>query len=296
MRTWSVLVFVVLVGCRDDALRSDPDSTVQPDSSMRDSSQSDAIVTPPFDARLPDASVVPDALVVMDASQDATQPDATMQQDASLADASEGDASGGDTSVPDASGTLACATSSCAGSIVISEFRTSGPDGASDEFVEVHNRTGSPVDVEGMELHYVSTGGTDFTRAAVSGSTIVPAGGYLLYSSTKYSGTEDVPDRWTTGFASGGGTIYLTAGGGEIDRVGWGTATSFETAAFAPAVNPCDVSCERKAKASSTAATMQPGGADVSAGNGYDTGDNSADFVVRTASDPQTSNDSVELP
>jgi len=70
-----------------------------------------------------------------------------------------------------------------------------------------------------------------------------------------------------------------------VDTVGYGSAAGPEgTAASAPAAGS---SLERKAYASSTAVSLSVGGADADSGNGLDTNDNGADFVVRPASQPQ---------
>jgi hypothetical protein len=53
-------------------------------------------------------------------------------------------------------------------------------------------------------------------------------------------------------------------------------------------------SFERKANASSTAATMAVGGADELKGNGQDTDRNGADFIVRAVRQPQSSDAGAE--
>ena len=198
----------------------------------------------------------------------------------------------------DAGSVVRCDSAACAGLIVISEFATRSTASAGDEFVEIHNRSAFEVDVNGMELRYRSSSGVEGRRSTVVSSTIIQPGGFVLFGSTTYVGVVDVPDQWGTGFADGGGTVLITAGGAVIDLVGWGTAmpANSETAAFNPGSSPCTTSCERKARSTSTAATMQSGGADETAGNGQDSGDNSADFVQRSAPDPQTLSSTPELP
>jgi len=75
-----------------------------------------------------------------------------------------------------------------------------------------------------------------------------------------------------------------------VDTVAYGAATSGEgTAAPAlPAATISPASLERKATAASTAASMESG-ADATAGNSFDSNDNSQDFVVRTMREPQSS-------
>jgi hypothetical protein len=274
------LLAVTAIACGDDGGTSDAAVAI------------DAAVS--IDAGFPDAAASVDAPVSIDASPAG---DAPPTADAAGAiDAAPPDAVIPDAAAPDAVVPAACIDAGCIGLIVIGEFRTRGPGGASDEFVEIFNRSAMPVDVNGMELRYRSSSGTDSHRATVATSTVIPAGGFLLFANTAYAGTVDVPDQWSTGFSDTGGTVYLRVGGTDIvDLVGWGTAmqSNSETQSFNPGSSPCDVSCERKANAASTAASMS-GGADELAGNSYDSNNNSADFVQRATSDPQTASSTVE--
>ncbi|MDH5493898.1 MAG: hypothetical protein OEY14_18250, partial [Myxococcales bacterium] len=96
----------------------------------------------------------------------------------------------------------------------------------------------------------------------------------------------------------GGSVVIQTAGGTILDLFAWGTAlpANSETAPFAPLADPCaSLSCERKALALSTAATMSAGGADELSGNGHDSGDNAADFV-QVISSPQNLLSPPEFP
>jgi hypothetical protein len=98
------------------------------------------------------------------------------------------------------------------GDLVISEFRFSGPNGETDEFVELYNTTNSPIIVNAFD------GSAGFTVAAPngaggitelatipSGATIPARGHYLVANSTGYSlgnygGTDKaLPDATYTG-------------------------------------------------------------------------------------------------
>src|SRR5574341_2672801 len=74
--------------------------------------------------------------------------------------------------------------------IVISEFRTRGPGGASDEFVELYNPTGSSVDISNWEI-WGSNGSNPPTtnlRVAISpGTSLSPGQHYLIANSGGYS-------------------------------------------------------------------------------------------------------------
>lgn len=191
----------------------------------------------------------------------------------------------------DAGSVQPCSSASCAGLVVLSELTTRGPAGAGDEFVEIYNRSSDPVDIGGVEVFYYSSTGTAARRALIPPSTIIVAHGYFSLSSSTYAGpATDMPSAWTTGLADDC-SIELRAGGARIDLVGVGSATVVETAPF-PGLTMGQLaaggSYERKAQASSTSASMAPGGADELAGNGHDTGDNTMDLVARTTRQPQS--------
>jgi hypothetical protein len=77
--------------------------------------------------------------------------------------------------------------------------------------------------------------------------------------------------------------------GTVLDRVCWGSAVAAICEGSVLALPPPTAgSYERKASATSTAATMSVGGADELAGNAYDTNNNANDFVLRPTRNPQS--------
>jgi hypothetical protein len=196
-------------------------------------------------------------------------------------------------------GVFRCIDATCIGRVVLSEVASRGPGSASNEFVELFNTTGEPIDISGLDLRYVAAGGGDSSRGVIGTGAIIPARGFYLLASMTYSGSpspDSASPRWTTGIADTS-TVYLRASGGAtIDLLGVGDVTTHETAPFATTLSTGteDGSIERKASASSTAASMASGGADASAGNAHDTDDNSMDFVLRAARDPQSSSSPAE--
>lgn len=230
-------------------------------------------VAMPLDAPALDAFTPPDAFTPLDAF---TPPDAFRPADAY---------------VPPDTG-VGCSGAACAGVVVISEFTHSGPSGGLDEMVEIHNTSARPADIGGAQIFYTSSSGTTRgSRATVPAGVRLPPGGYFLFAGSAYSGTPraDVA-TWTMGASDSGGSWSLENGGEVLDRVCWGTAVASICEGTAlSAAQPSGGSYERKANASSTAASMSAGGADELAGNRYDTGNNSADFVLRAARNPQSS-------
>ena len=183
--------------------------------------------------------------------------------------------------------------------VVISEFSTRGPSSAYDEFAELYNPTDSPVDIGGWKLQYKSASGTTWSDRAVlpSGSSI-PAHGFFLIAPSAYTGSatpDNIASAWTTGLSDPGGHLHIiNAALVEVDKVGWGTAIDPEGGSTAP-THTAGNSVERKASATSTAATLASGGAEELAGNGQDTNVNGSDFVAQTnGRHPQNSSTSPE--
>ncbi|MFL5321734.1 MAG: lamin tail domain-containing protein [Myxococcaceae bacterium] len=186
--------------------------------------------------------------------------------------------------------------------IVISEIAAAGSGSASgDEFIELYNSNPAAVDVSNWKVQYRSSAGTSYGNlVTIPAGMTIPAHGFLLIASaTGYTGpAADVTKTGTLSMAEPGGHVRIgasglstaldaTAASMTYDLVGWGTAVGPEGGASAPAANfSAGQSIERKANASSTATTMETG-ADKFAGNGRDSDNNSADFVVRSLREPQ---------
>jgi hypothetical protein len=192
--------------------------------------------------------------------------------------------------------------------LLISELSAGGISSAGDEFVELYNGGPGPLDVSGWKLQYRSASGTTYsTLVTFPQGTVVAARGYLLVASAQnYGGL--APD------VTRSGDLYLSESGGHLrvggpqlgtgtdaasrrhvfDLVGWGTASAPEGSP-APAASFIDgASLERKARAGSTAASMAVGGQDSLSGNGHDTDDNGADFLVRQVRQPQSTQSAPE--
>jgi uncharacterized protein len=100
---------------------------------------------------------------------------------------------------------LAAAQSAPPNEIVISEFRTRGPQGGNDEFVELRNRSAVPVNIAGWRLQGCASGspGTASNRVTVGSDALLPAGGSYLFAndgSSGYSGSVAPDATYGTGF------------------------------------------------------------------------------------------------
>ncbi len=171
--------------------------------------------------------------------------------------------------------------------LVLSQFQTAGGGGtpANDEFIEIHNTSSNPVDLNGYRVVYRSSSGTnDVNFANWTTSTIVPPGGYYLITSVSYDGATpgDLtynPTTCSCALSGTSGGLAIRFGdlntGVIIDSVGYGGATNafVETAATtAPAANA----------------------GQVRATNGcQDTDNNSNDFSMLNPSVPRNSTSSA---
>ncbi len=185
--------------------------------------------------------------------------------------------------------------------VVISEvYGGGGNSGATytNDFIELYNPTDSLISLNGWSVQYASATGTSYNPTPLSG-TIPPKGYYLVQEAQGAGGSVSLPTPDAIGslaLSGSTGKVVLSKGStgvsgisdaNVVDFVGWGaTATPYEGTGPAPGTSNT-TSIERKANASSTTTSMSSGGADESAGNGYDSNNNAADFVTRS---PQPQN------
>ncbi len=204
--------------------------------------------------------------------------------------------------------------------VVISELAAAGPNGALDEFIELYNPTAAAVSLSGWTLWYHSNNpsGSMLPIVQLDSTASIAAHGFFLVAgatsgATGYSGPTTPDARGTdpglnmAQSPTGGASVLLTndnnltppAGASDanvVDALGWGAclASLREGSACAPASPAPPGSLERQARPTSTADSMAPGGVDASSGNGEDTNDNGADFVVRAQRDPQGTSSTPE--
>ncbi|HSW88063.1 MAG TPA: lamin tail domain-containing protein [Candidatus Saccharimonadales bacterium] len=177
-----------------------------------------------------------------------------------------------------------------AAQIVISEIQLAGGT-TNDEFIELYNPTGNAVSLANWHLKKKTSSGTETDLIATMSGTIAPHG-YFLIARPEYDGTVTPDLTYSGNVIANDNTILLYTNLSVIvDKVGFGSAIDKETTTI---TNPtASHSAERKANSTSTILSMTTG-ADVLAGNGEDTDNNSTDFIIRVVSDPQNSNSAVE--
>src|SRR5437660_6752809 len=72
--------------------------------------------------------------------------------------------------------------------VVISEFRVRGPNGGSDEFIELYNVTNGPINIGGWKINGSSSAGVTSTRLTVTSGTTIAAHGHFLATNSSTSG------------------------------------------------------------------------------------------------------------
>lgn len=113
--------------------------------------------------------------------------------------------------------------------ILIAEVLMDNQDSASAEFVELRNPNSKSVAVDGWQLEYLSSSGTDWlAKASLEGN--IQAFDSLLIATDQLGIESDI--QMSSGLARTGGHIrVLDELGIEIDKLGWGAAENPETTA-----------------------------------------------------------------
>jgi hypothetical protein len=201
--------------------------------------------------------------------------------------------------------TAATTTSTTLGNIekiVFSEIQISGLT-ASDEFVELYNPSNNDVNLEGFSIKKLSSNNEENKSNLVSDDMflgkVIRANEYFLIipkvngDEIKYTGSvsSDANYNSTSYFISDNNTLVLYDNYNRVvDTIGWSDGDI---------LNPvCEDTClenisnnqsfERKANKDSTLISMTEG-TDKLKGNGYDSENNSFDFIVREDAGPQNS-------
>jgi hypothetical protein len=173
-------------------------------------------------------------------------------------------------------------TPSAPSHIVISEFRTSGPSGADDEFVELYNPTGAAVNMGGWQINKSSNCGTfTLTLVTIPSNTILePGQHYLVAASGSNSSIPNADQTFSPGIADTGG-LALVSSNTVIDQVGMCAGTFYHEGNFLqPLKGTSNQSYERK-----------PGG-DTAC---YDTTNNASDFALISPANPQNRNSIIVM-
>ena len=158
--------------------------------------------------------------------------------------------------------------------VVISEFRTRGPVGGNDEFIELFNPTGADVNIAGWKIRGSNATGTTSDRATIPAGTTLQAGCYYLAVNTAasgYSGAVSGDLTYSTGITDDGGLALTRGDNSIVDQAGMSAGSLFGEGTR---LAPFGGTNSDRAYARTPSA-------------GSDTGNNATDFVMATPSGPQ---------
>lgn len=174
--------------------------------------------------------------------------------------------------------------------VVINEVYGGGNNSGAtyrNDFVELFNKSSTAVSIAGWKLEYFSsTGSSGGSITFTTGNTTIAGRSFFLVQLA--GGTTNgmqlpAPDATNTGInmSATAGRVDLTNSGNTlVDRVGYGTSTSFEGTAAAPAATG--------AAANSSSVERTP--------TGTDTDNNSSDFKIKSPPTPNNSASPAALP
>lgn len=189
------------------------------------------------------------------------------------------------------------ALSATATHLVISEVQLAADDTSAD-FIELYNPTALDINLGNLRLiKRNSSSSTNESIVAFNADEIIPAHGYYLWCNTSLSATLGC-NRNTGETITNNNSVALATDpldtGTVIDAVTFGSPANPLGEGTFLAAPEASTSVERKALSTSDATSMGIGGIDELLGNGEDTGNNTADFVLRTTPQPQTVSSPVE--
>ncbi len=161
--------------------------------------------------------------------------------------------------------------------LVISEFRSRGPLGENDEFVEIYNPYAAAINIGSWTIR-TSTGCSTTTTVLVTipASTLLKPGQHYLVAATGSSTANEADGIFTPGIDDNGGVGLFSFNGTVQDMAGMCATTLYREGNFlAPLVQGNELlnqAYERKP---------------VGASSCYDTSDNARDFALIAPADPQ---------
>jgi hypothetical protein len=166
--------------------------------------------------------------------------------------------------------TVSAATESGIG-VVINEFRTRGPMGANDEFIEIRNNSSANVNIGGWQVvGSNSSGATSVRRNIPSGIVLGVGCHYLLGNSNTNGYTGSTDTTYGVGITDTGGIALRKSDGTVMDQVGLSSGSAFKEGSPLPGF-PGDNTNHSYSRT------------DV------DTNNNLADFLLISPSTPKTS-------
>jgi hypothetical protein len=116
-------------------------------------------------------------------------------------------------------------------SVLVSEFRTRGYNGADDEFIELYNNGETPIDISNWTVKTKQgSGSTATTLATVNAGTVLPGRGHYLLrkagaSNYSLSGYAEADQTYTGAMGDNVGIALFSGASVLIDAVGFSSVT-----------------------------------------------------------------------
>ncbi|MCO4760065.1 MAG: lamin tail domain-containing protein [Myxococcales bacterium] len=173
--------------------------------------------------------------------------------------------------------------------LVLSEVLVHSKGAPKAQYLEIYNAGGKDVDISGLQLFVKDSKATIGSSwgapvAQVPARTVMPAKHYWIVATpswAKKNGKVDlvVP---TLNLDKFGGTVKLLdpRTDVELDRFGWGKSSNPSGSPLSVSQVPADFPLVRKATANSNSLTMAKGGSEELGGNGYDSNQDSSDWLI----------------
>jgi len=179
------------------------------------------------------------------------------------------------------------ASAAVATHIVISQLETATSASASQEFIELYNPTDQDVTVSGWTIEYKAATSSDVPSSWVKHASlagVIKSYGFYLIAPTAYLANADAD--WSATLAGSGGNVRLKDGNGNVvDQLGYGDSANAAEAGAPALAPPAGQSIERL-----------PGRLDAGDGNGIDTDNNAADFILQPTPEPRFTQSLLEPP
>lgn len=114
------------------------------------------------------------------------------------------------------------------GGVVISEFRFHGSAGASDEFVELFNKSGGTINLNGWKVKGSNNSGSTSTRYTFSSNILLAAGQHYLLANAGYNDAISPDATYSTGITDDGGVAVTLPDDTIIDQVGLSSGSAYK--------------------------------------------------------------------
>lgn len=114
--------------------------------------------------------------------------------------------------------------------VVINEFRLRGPAGGNDEFIELFNRSCTPIQLGGWKVQGLSSTGTWGDRVTLADVTLEPGQYYLLANTSTNGYSLQVPpdQNYSTGIADNRALRLVNDKNQVVDLVGFASSGQYE--------------------------------------------------------------------